>query len=198
MKTRQIKTYLILIISVFLTTIIRAQQSLPVQLTEDSLDLEWIIQEVIQHHPMVQSAGEAVKSADAQIGLAKSGYYPNIGFDANVSNIGPIPSLTIPDMGTFSFTPKVNVSGDFSIHQNIYDFGKTAQGISMADEGKSLSEQSVEQVKQNLALQSIRIYYTLDFLQEAIKIKKEQLQTLNEHLDFVVKKKATALCPYHH
>jgi outer membrane protein TolC len=34
-------------------------------------------------------------------------------------------------------------------------------------------------------------YYTLVFLQEAIKIKDEQLKTLNEHLSFVQKKQST-------
>ena len=191
MEKLQIKNIMIVIITFFISSTVTAQQLQKVTASEDSLDLKWIIQEVIQNHPLVKSAEEALKSADAQIGLAKSGYYPNINFNANLNNIGPVPSLTIPDMGTFSFVPRNNISGDFSLRQNIYDFGKTEQGIAIADEGKSITEQSKEQVKQKLAFRSIQIYYNLDFLQEAIKIKAEQLQTLNEHLDFVQKKKAT-------
>ncbi len=190
METLQNKL-LIFIIIIFASLTVNAQQLKSNEAVSDSLDLQWIIQEVIKNHPLVKSAEEALKSADAQIGLAKSGYYPNINFDANINNIGPVPSLSLPDMGTFSFVPRNNISGEFSLHQSIYDFGKTAQGIAVADEGKSITEQSKEQVKQKLALHSVQIYYNLDFLQEAIKIKAEQLQTLNEHLDFVEKKKAT-------
>ena len=178
-------------ICVFAFQIVKAQQIQRNNAGTDSLDLEWVIQEVVEHHPLVKSADEAIKSADAQIGLAKSGYYPNIDFNANVTTIGPVPTLTLSDKGKFSFVPRNNLTGQFNVHQNIYDFGKTTQGIAMADEGKLIMQQSKDQVKQVLALQSIRIYYSLDFLQEAIKIKAEQLQTLNEHLDFVVKKKAT-------
>lgn len=190
MKTLLNKNILILLLILFSISSISAQQTNN-EVLEDSLDLNWIISEVIQTHPLVHSAEEALKSADAQIGLARSGYYPNIGFDANFSNIGPVPSLTIPDMGSFSFVPRNNISGEISVHQSIYDFGKTAQGVALADEGKALTEQSMEQVKQKLALRSIQVYYTLDFLQEATKIKAEQLKTLNEHLDFVQKMKAT-------
>lgn len=191
MQPVQIKYLLILIVAVLITSTVTAQQSPPDEAAGDSLTLEWIIQEVVQHHPLVQSAEEALKGADAQIGLAKSGYYPNVDFSANFNTVGPVPSLTIPDMGTFSFMPRNNISGAFNVHQDIYDFGKTAQSVAIAGEGKSITEQSKEQVKQKLALRSIQVYYTLDFLQEAVKIKEEQLQTLNEHLDFVIKKKET-------
>ena len=46
-------------------------------------------------------------------------------------------------------------------------------------------------MKQKLSQLVIANYYTLVFLQEAIKIKDEQLSTLNEHLQFIQKKQAT-------
>ena len=91
METLQNKYLLILIIAVFASLTVNAQQLKSNEAQVDSLDLEWIIQEVTQNHPLVKSADEALKSADAQIGLAKSGYYPNIDFNANVTTIGPVP-----------------------------------------------------------------------------------------------------------
>ncbi len=157
----------------------------------DSLSLNWLIQEVVSTHPAVQSAEEAINEADAQIGLAKSGYYPNISATAGVTTVGPVPSLDIPDVGSFSLFPRNNFSGELSVQQNLYDFGKTDRNIAFAGEGKKLAEKSVEQVKQQLAMTAIQTYYTLDYLQEAVHIKEEQLKTLKEHLDFVQKKKAT-------
>ncbi len=189
MKTLQNKFVFFTILSLVFSTLVSAQET--GQTSNDSLSLEWIIQEVIQSHPMVQSAQEALNKADAQIGLAHSGFYPNVNFGASFNTVGPVPTLTIPDMGSFSFVPRNNISGAFSVQQNIYDFGKTAQNVALADESKKLTEQSMEQVKQNLALKSVQIFYSLDFLQEALKIKDEQLKTLNEHLDFVLKRKET-------
>jgi len=187
---KKLKNILILILCVIAPALVSAQNTATSQ-PGDSLSLEWIIQEVIQTHPMVKSAQEDLNKADAQIGLARSGYYPNVNFSANLNTVGPVPSLTIPDLGTFSFVPRNNFAGVFSVEQNIYDFGKTARNVALADESKKLTEQSVEQVKQKLSISAIQIYYTLDFLQEAIKIKDEQLRTLNEHLDFVQKRKET-------
>ncbi len=191
MKVFQNKKIFITILSVIFSGIISAQNESQFSTDEDSLSLEWIIQEVIQHHPIVQSAQEALNKADAQIGLANSGYYPNVSFSANINTVGPVPSLSIPDLGSFSLTPRNNVSGAFSVEQNIYDFGKTAHSVELADESKKLTQQSKEQVKQNLALKAVQVYYSLDFLQEAIRIKDEQLKTLNEHLAFVSKRKET-------
>ncbi len=50
---------------------------------------------------------------------------------------------------------------------------------------------NADQTKQQLSLAVMGNYYTICFLQEAIQIKAEQLNTLNEHLQFIQKKEAT-------
>jgi outer membrane protein TolC len=70
-------------------------------------------------------------------------------------------------------------------------FGRTRQNIEFENENKAISKQVVEQVKQRLSLITVNNFYTLLFLQTAIKIKDEQLATLNEHLQYVEKMKAT-------
>jgi outer membrane protein len=159
---------------------------------QDSLVLDSIIQTVIQNHPSIKVAAEALNKADAQIGLAKSGYYPNVDITSNYSHVAPVPpAFDLPTVGPVTLFPKDNYSGALNVRQNIYDFGKTAKNVAFADEGKVIAEQSLGQVKQNMAMAVVRTYYTLDFLQEAIKIKEEQLKTLQEHLDYVQKMKAT-------
>ena len=190
MKTFQTSIFFILLSLIF-PSLVSAQKAGISSTPGDSLTLEWIIHEVILSHPVVRSAQEDLNKADAKIGLAQAGYYPNVDFSADFNTVGPVPSLTIPDLGSFSLFPRNNISGAFTVHQNIYDFGKTARNVALADESKKLSEQTVEQVKQNLSLKVVQTYYSLDYLQEAIKIKEEQLRTLNEHLDFVLKRKET-------
>jgi outer membrane protein len=160
-------------------------------LVTDSLSLNDIIREVTTNHPLVKKAMEDLNVSDAKIGLAESNYQPNIDFTSSYSRMGPISTISIPDMGSFSFAPHDNYSATINVNQTIYDFGKTEKSILLEKQGKELNLQSVEQVKQKLSQAVIANYYTLVYLQEALKIKDQQLQTLNEHLKFIKKKQET-------
>jgi outer membrane protein TolC len=160
-------------------------------LPADSLTLTGIINEVVQTHPAVKKAQEDLNVADAKIGVAESFYKPNVDFTSSYTRIGPISSVTIPEFGSFSFVPHDNYSAGFNVNQTVFDFGKKEKSISLEKQGKELSRQTVEQVKQKLSQSVIANYYTLVYLQEALKIKDEQLKTLNEHLSYIKKKQQT-------
>lgn len=160
-------------------------------LPSDSLSLKSIIEEVTANHPAVKKALEELNVADAKIGVAEANYLPNVDFSTSYSRIGPVATIHIPDMGSFSFVPHDNYSAAVNVNQTVYDFGRTDKAVQLEKQGKELTRQTVEQVKQKLSQAVIANYYTLVFLQEAIKIKDEQLKTLNEHLAFVQKKQST-------
>lgn len=160
-------------------------------LPADSLSLSAIISEVTANHPLVKKAMEELRVADAKIGLAEANYLPNVDFSTNYSRIGPISTITIPDMGSFSFVPHDNYSATFNVNQTVFDFGKTEKSVLLEKQGRELGVRSVEQVKQKLSQAAIANYFTLVYLQEALKIKDEQLKTLNEHLAHVKKKQET-------
>jgi outer membrane protein len=157
----------------------------------DSLSLKSIIGEIVKNHPTIKEAEEALNNADARIGLAKTGNYPLVDLSANFSNMGPVTKITIPDMGTFQLFPENNYSGAINYRQVVYDFGRTRQNIAFEKEGKVIGEKALEQIKQKMSSAAINNFYTLVFLQEAIRIKDEQLAALNEHLKYVETMKAT-------
>jgi outer membrane protein len=161
------------------------------QLTTDSLSLKTIIQQVISTYPSVKVAEEAIRNADSRIGLAKTGYNPTVDMTASFANLAPVTKLSFPGLGTFQLYPGNNYSASLNFQQLVYDFGRTHQNIELENENKAIGEQSLEQVKQKLSLYTINSYYTLLFLQAAIKIKDEQLSTLNEHLQYIEKVMAT-------
>lgn len=161
------------------------------QTATDSLSLAKIISTVIQNHPSVKQAAESVNSAEAGIGLARSGYFPNIDATASYARIGPVQTLTFPQFGTFQLYPADNYAASVNVYQNVYDFGKTHRSIMLAKETKNLNEQALDQVKQKLAYTATLIYYSMVYLQQAIVINKDQLNTLQEHLEFVKKKQET-------
>ena len=157
----------------------------------DSLALSLVLQNVMQSHPSIKEAEEALNTADARIGLAKSGYYPNVDVSASFVRIGPVPSIDFPSLGSFQLYPENNYSAALNYEQTLYDFGKTAKNVTLAKESKTLYNQSIDLIKQKLALLTVSTFYSLVYLQEAIRIKDEQLATLKEHLEFIEKKKAT-------
>jgi len=157
----------------------------------DSLVLSDVIKATIDNYPTIKSAEEALNTADARIGLAKTGYLPDVDFTANYTYLDPVAKVTIPTMGTFQFTPENNYSTSLNYRQSIYDFGKTAKNVSVENKGKELSEQSLSLIKQKVAMAVIANFYSILYLQKAIIIKQQEIATLNEHLDYINKKKET-------
>ncbi len=161
------------------------------KLPSDSLSLKGIIHRIITNHPSVKAAEEAINNANARIGLAKTGYYPVADIAANYSNLQPVTKISIPDLGTFQLYPSNNYSASVNYSQVVFDFGRTRQNIGLENENKAVSEQALEQVKQKMSLYAVNNFYSLDYLQAAIRIKDEQLDALNEHLHYVEKMFAT-------
>ncbi len=159
--------------------------------TADSLSLRSLIQQVVSTYPSVKIAEEAIRNADSRISLAKTGYNPEVDMTASFANLGPVTKLTIPSFGTFQLYPGNNYSASVNLRQLVYDFGRTRQNIELENENKAIGEQTLEQVKQKLSLYTVNNFYTLLYLQAAIKIKDEQIAALNEHLQYIEKVMAT-------
>lgn len=159
--------------------------------SSDSLSLRSVIELVIANYPAVKVAEEAINYADSRIGLAKTGYNPVVDITASFANLAPVTKLTFPSLGTFQLYPANNYSASINLQQLVYDFGRTRQNIELENENKAIGEQTLEQVKQRLSLLTVNNFYTLLFLQAAIRIKDEQLTALKEHLQYVEKMMAT-------
>lgn len=158
----------------------------------DSLSLAQVLQTVIQSHPSVKESEEAIAIADAKIGLAKSAYLPNVDASASYTRLGPVPSLDVPALGgKFQLYPADNYVAAINYNQSIYDFGKTKQSVGVETESKILAEKNVELVKQGLSQKTAAAFYSIAYLQEAIKIKDLDIQALKDQLELVEKQKNT-------
>ncbi|MDD5185027.1 MAG: TolC family protein [Paludibacter sp.] len=157
----------------------------------DSMNLSSVLNEVIKNYPSILKAEKELDASDAKIGLANSAYFPDINITSSYAHLGPVSSITIPNMGTFQLFPGDNYSAALNINQSIYDFGKTAKNIAFEKQSKDMTKLAVEQIKQGLSQRVVGVYYPIVFLQDAIKIKDDELATLNEHLRYVQKKAET-------
>ena len=157
----------------------------------DSLDLESVINEVISTHPSVKKATEAIQIAEAGIGMAKSTRLPDIDFLTGYTHVGPIPSITIPDVGTLKMGANDNFNSVVGVHENIYSFTKTEKNIQLQESTKEIATANVDLVKEKLTLITALNYYTLVYLQEALIIRNLQIETLRQYYNFVNTKEVT-------
>lgn len=161
------------------------------QQATDSLSFQQVMAQVIQNHPSVKEAQEVLHAAAAKTALAQSGYLPTIDFDASYTRLGPVSKVTFPELGTFQFNPNNNYNAAVSINQTLYDFGKTAKNVHVEDKKKELDALALEKTKQALSSAVVDNYYTLVYLQNAINIKNEELNNLQNHLATIKTKNLT-------
>ena len=180
-------TYKKIIIALFLSPAWLVQA----QTTGDSLTLSGILNEVIHNYPAIQKTQSDLDASDAKINLSKTAYLPEVSLTANYALIGPTSEITIPGMGSFHLYPAHNYSASVNVSENIYDFGKAKKNIAFEQLSKQMVGLNVEQLKQKLSSAMVSNFYSIVFLQEAIKIKNEELTTLKAHAQFVEKKAAT-------
>lgn len=160
----------------------------------DSLSLHMLINQVFENYPALKKTDKDLIAIDAKIGLTKTAYLPDVNFSATYSRVGPTTSITMPINGvneTFSLFPENVYNATLSLNQNIYDFGKTQKNVALDQQNKEMVLLTVDQTKQRLSTAVMAGYYTISYLNEAIRIKNEQLNNLKEHLNFVQKKAET-------
>ena len=170
-------------------TLVQGQKN--IEISSDSLTLNAILNEVINNYPSIKKAQTDVVSSDAKIGLAKTAYLPDINATGSYTLLGPTVSLSLPGLGSFLLYPPDMYSAAVNINESIYDFGKADKNITFEKQYKELVGLSIDQLKQRLSGIMVGNFYSIVFLQEAVKIKDEELATLNEQLNFVQKKAAT-------
>jgi outer membrane protein TolC len=178
-----------LIIALFLAPALLVQA----QTAGDSLTLSGILNEVIHNYPAIKKTQSDLAASDAKIELAKTAYLPDVNLTANYALIGPTSTLDLTRLGIgkVSLYPANNYSAALNVSENIYDFGKTKKNIAFEKQSKEMVELNVEQLKQRLSGIIVGNFYSIVFLQEAIKIKDEELATLQSHFHFVEKKAAS-------
>lgn len=161
-------------------------------LPDDSLTFSSVVQQVIDNYPSIVKAQKEIDAANAHINLAKSAYYPDININGSYTRIAPVQEfdLSALGLGLMKMNPADNYSIALNLNQLIYDFGRTSKNKNIQESNKMVSELALEQTKQQISLAAAVTFYNIAFLQQAIKIKDEELATLQQHLDFVQKKLA--------
>ena len=149
---------------------------------QDSLTVDEAVQCVIKTHPAIKQVLATTKASKERIKIANSYRYPMVNTEALYARIGPVPELTIPDMGSFKFYPENNYDIHIAGRYMVFDFGKTDAVIELSKSRAESSQDVAELTKTHLAMQTIRTFYAILFLQKSLRVQDEQIAALNEHL----------------
>jgi len=160
------------------------------QIKPDSLTLDQLMKTVLTNYPELKKAEKDITAADAKTALSRSSKLPDVVFSAGYNRIGPVSTFNFSGY-QIQLMPENAYNASVSLTENLLDFGKTEKNVAIDEKNKELQTRVIGQVRQRLTQAVLVNYYSLCYLQEAIRIKDEQLNALEKHVQFVQKKQAT-------
>ena len=155
---------------------------LAAQTPSDSLTVEQVVQLVLASHPAVQQATAGVAGADARVAESRSAYYPVLSAGGSATRLAPLQTLTIPNLGTFSLTPRMNYATGLQLHQTVFDFGRRAGAVALARARGAGAADNVDLVRSDLAFRAIDAFYAILFLRQSLSVQDEEIDALQQHL----------------
>jgi outer membrane protein len=156
----------------------------------DSLTLSDVLNAVIANYPDLKRAEQDLVAADAKIGLTKTARLPDVAFSTGYNRMGPVTSFNFGGKNV-QLSPENMYNATFSVSENLYDFGKTSSNLAVDEKSKEMVQTNMDQARQRLSMAVMGNFYTISYIQEAIRIKDDQLKNLNDHLEFIQKKEAS-------
>jgi outer membrane protein len=158
---------------------------------QDSLTIDAAIQRALQTHPAIQAAGAVIQAAEARTATSRSAVSPDVSGSLQYARIGPVPAFSVPVLGSFALAPDNNYDAHVGALYTVYDFGKNDASINLAESRVISARDMRELTRVNLALQTIRTFYTIVYLQKSIVVQDEQIDALKQHLVTSQKREAS-------
>lgn len=147
----------------------------------DSLRVEEAVRVVVESHPAVQEAQEGIAVSRARVQETRSALSPVIGATGLYSHVGPVPSLEFQDR-SISLFPANNYSAGVTVRQTVYDGGQRDLVVDRALSMEETAAEAVDQVRFELAYQTVDAFDAILFLGESLKVQNEELVALQRHL----------------
>jgi outer membrane protein len=157
----------------------------------DSLTLDQAVELTLQNNPVVDQAEHVVTASGARVDLARSSYYPDVALIGSYTRLGPVASFDQPGGQSFRLYPEDNYDVHLGLRLTLYDFGRTASSVKVAESAHQITSDNADVVKSHLAYQTISVFNAMLILRQSIDVIDEQIQALQQHLE-VSKKKVLA------
>jgi outer membrane protein len=140
-----------------------------------------------EHNPRSLQATEEVKAAAAKITESRSGYFPQLSAKAGYTYIDPVSEINI-GASRMSFMPNDNYDAKVTAEMMLLDFGRTGRQVDLALSGKKSAGIRRDMTVRDLSLATVRAFYSVLFLQEAVKVQDKEIAALRKNLDHMQKR----------
>lgn len=148
---------------------------------QEKVSLSEAVSFTISNHPKLKMNEARVVAATAKLAQSKSNYYPQLSANGTYTRIDPTGSVPFPTpqgVENFFFIPNDNYNANLTLQMNLFDFGRTATRVKLAENAQQISETTWQLSMQDLALKTIQVFYQIHFLQQAILVQQKQLNAL--------------------
>jgi outer membrane protein len=149
---------------------------------QDTLTVNQAVQRVLERHPAIVQGNESVRAAEARVLQSASSSYPDVTTEASYAFLGPIAKLAFPGLGEFKLYPADNYDVHVGGRYTVYDFGRIDAAVNVTRSRVQSGRDGVELTKNNLAYQTIRVFYSILFLDKSIQVQNEQIEALQQHM----------------
>ena len=149
---------------------------------QDTLTVRQAVQRVLERHPAIDQATRNVRASEARVRQSTSATYPEVSGEAGYVFLGPIAKLAFPGFGEFRLYPADNYDAHIAGRYTVYDFGKVDAATNVTKSRVQSALDAIELTKSSLAYQTIRVFYSILFLEKSIQVQDEQIEALNQHM----------------
>ncbi len=149
---------------------------------QDTLTVDQAVHLVLERHPAVAQARQNVLAAEARALQSTSSWYPDVSAEATYAFLAPIAELAFPGLGDFKLFPANNYDAHIGGRYTVYDFGKVDATVDIAKSRIQSGRDAIDLTKSALAYQTIRVFYSILFLERSILVQDEEIEALNQHL----------------
>lgn len=158
-----------------------------------AVDLSEAIHNSVNNHPLIKEAEDQVAIAQAKTTEQKSAFYPDATAHLSYNRIGPEPYFKLPYPGAeeFYIAPANNYNGNLTVSYLLYDFNRRKEVVKLFRSGEVTEAEKINVIKNQLAYQTVQVFYTLIYLQKNRAVTHEQIIDLKEHLAFARKMVST-------
>ncbi|NTU91791.1 MAG: TolC family protein [Chlorobiaceae bacterium] len=155
--------------------------------TPSSLTLDEAMRLTREHNPRALQATDEVKAASARVTQARSAWFPQISAKAGYQYIDPVSEISFGGV-PMKFMPNDNYDARITAEMLLFDFGRSGRTVDMAKSGREAATHKRDMTLRDLSLATVRSFYSVLFLQEAVKVKDKEIAALQQNLDHMQKR----------
>ncbi len=146
-----------------------------------SITLDEALQLTREHNPKALQAAEEVRAADAKVTESQSGWFPQISAKAGYTYLDPVSEMSFGGE-MMKFMPNDNYNAKLTAEMQLFDFGRTGRQVDLAKSGKAAAGIRHDLTVRDLSLSTVRSFYSILFLQEAVKVQEKEIAALDKNL----------------